>query len=414
MQQTDIPILSNSHLATDIDITSGHNPASSGLIDYLETIIRRKKLIITITCLATILTVIYSLSLPNIYTAKAKILPPQSGGGLLSSAMMQGALAAAVGGGDLGGLTDSKSAKLYSEMLKIESLRDPIIEKFKLQEIYKKKFREDVYRAMQKTISIQSGKEGIISISVDDKDPKRAADIANSLIEELKKLTMNMSITGANNSKTFLEERIVKARDDLSQAENSLKAFQGKYKTLDASQQASVSVTAIAQLTAQLTSQEIQLGILRRTFADSSQEVKSLLQSITVLRSKIANMQSNGGGLLPGFEQIPERGQEYLHLMRKFKTAEAVHDVLVRQYEVSKLNAENNVSTIQVIQKALVPERKSKPSRSKKVLVAFFTSFLSSIIIVFAQEHFKKLPENERQRWNGIFNIRVRRRKYVS
>src|SRR6185369_10086037 len=196
-----------------------------------------------------------------------------------------------------------------------------------------------------------------------------------------------MSMTGAGNTRAFLEERIAKAREDLTQAENNVKAFQAKYKTLDAAQQAGISTSAITQLTAQLTSQEIQLGVLRRTYTDSSQEVKSLQQSISVLRSKIDKLQNGGGtGILPGFEQIPERGQEYLHLMRKFKTAESVYEMLVKQYEVAKLNSENDVSTIQVIQKALVPERKSKPARSRLIFMATFVALVSSIFAVFVME----------------------------
>jgi len=361
-------------------------------------------LIAGITITATVVTAIYAFNLPNIYTAKTKFLPPQQGGGLLSAAMMQGALAAAIGGADI--LGESKSTKLYAELLKTEGLRDPIIERFKLQQVYKTKFREDVYSALTKTVTVQSGKEGIITVSVEDKDPTRAAEMANAFVEELKMLSAAMSMTGASNTKAFLEERIAKVRVGLTQAENDLKAFQAKYKTLDASQQAIVSASAVAQLTAQLTSQEIQLDVLRRTFADSSQEVKSLQQAVAVLRDKIARLQGNGGsGSLPGFEQIPERGQEYLHLMRKFKTAEAVHDMLVKQYEVAKLNSENDVSTIQVIQKALVPERKSKPLRRKIVLIAFLASLTGSLMAVLTGDQIAKMPALQRERWKSVFRI---------
>ena len=214
---------------------------------------------------------------------------------------------------------------------------------------------------------------------------------------------MQMSMTGANNSKAYLEERLSKAREELALAENNLKAFQSKYKTIDVTQQASVAVSAIAQLTGQLTSQEVQLAVLRRTFPDSSQEVKTLLQSITVLKGKIAVLQSKGGSVsLPGFEQLPERGQEHLHLMRKFKTAESVYDMLVRQYEVSRLNAENDVSTIQVIQKALMPERKSKPARAKLVLVAAIASFFFSLLLSFVRDNISRMPENNLVRWKSL------------
>lgn len=405
MQQNDSPHLEPQILKSDQ--SSPLIPRSPSLLDYLEVLVKRRKMIAATVVTATLFAAIYAFTLPNIYTAKTKLLPPQQGSGLLSAAMMQGALAAAVGGGDFAGLGESKNTKLYAEMLQTEGLRDPIIDRFKLQEHFKKKYREDVYKQLQKTVTIQSGKEGIITISVDDTDPKRAAEMANAFVDELKKLTMQMSMTGASNSKAFLEERIAKARDELTQAENNLKAFQAKYKTIDATQQATVSVSAIAQLTAQLTSQEVQLGVLRRTYSETSQEVKSLLQSITVLRGKITSLQSRGGSVaLPGFGQLPERGQEYLHLMRKFKTAEAVHDMLVRQFEVSRLNAENDVSTIQVIQKALVPERKSKPVRRKMLITAIFVSFIASVMLALIFENISSMDDKVKKRWRSLAKVR--------
>lgn len=360
-------------------------------IDYLQVVKVSWKRIACLSICATAATALYTLTMPNIYTARTKILPPQQQSGLLSAAMMQGALAG-IGGEILG---ESKAVKLYVEMLKIESLRDPIIDKFKLQEVYKKKYREDVHLAMTKTVTVVAGKEGIITISVDDKDPKRAADMANGMVDQLKTLTAHLSMTGASNSKLFLEERIAKAKGDLSKAENDLKTFQTKYKTIDANQQASLSMTATAQLSAQLTSQEIQLSVLRRTYADSSQTVKAVQQSIAVLKENIRRMQSDGGTVaLPGFEQMPERGQEYLHLMRRFKTAEAVSDMLAKQYEMAKLNADNDVSSIQVIQKALVSERKSKPARGKIVILSLVIALLASTAYCFAMENMHRTQKN--------------------
>lgn len=370
------------------DVGNTHKSAiqqaeSVGMQDYIDVIVRRRKLIARITIAVAVVTTIYNFILPDIYTAKAKILPPQQQGGLLSAAMMQGALAAI--GGELGG--ESKTARLYAEMLQTDALRDPIIEKFKLHEVYDKKYREDVYKAMNKKILITTVKEGIISISVDDKDPKRAADLANGMVAELKKLTTSMSMSVAGGSKSFLEEQMASSKAELTAAEDSLKSFQAKYKTIDASQQASLSVSAISQLTAQLNSLEIELSILRRTYADSSQKIKTLQQSIRVVKEKISRLQSDSGTVaLPGFEKIPERGQEYLNLMRKFKTAEAVHEMLAKQYEVAKLNMENDVSTIQVLQHARVPTKFSKPRRAFIITMTTCVAFLFSLVGALVME----------------------------
>jgi uncharacterized protein involved in exopolysaccharide biosynthesis len=379
----------------------GSSPQSPSLINYLEVIVSRRRMILAITIATTIITAIYAFMLPNIYTAKAKLLPPQQQSGLLSAAMMQGALASL--GGELVG--ESKNARLYSEMLKIESLRDPIIDKFKLKEVYKAKFRQDIYKKLNDNVTIQTGKEGIITISVDDTDPKRSADLANAFVDELKKLTSKMNMTGAGNSRAFLEERIATSRKELNDAENALKSFQSKYKLIDAQAQAGVTMSALTQLNAKLTSQEIQLNILRRTLSESSQEVKNLRQSIAVLRDQISKYEKSGSGVAPGFENVPELGQEYLHLIRSFKTAEAVYDMLTKQYETARLNEANDVSSIQVIQSAIVPEHKNKPQRRKMFEAAFFVSLLSSIALSFAIENISRMDEKTKRRWKDLIKI---------
>ncbi len=368
-------------------------------LDYIAIILKRRKLILGITIGTTAISALITFLMPNIYNAKAKLLPPQQQSGLLSAAMMQGALAA-IGGDSLVG--ESKSAKLYSEMLKIESLRDPIIERFKLKEVYNKKFRQDIYKELNKNVVITTGKEGIITIAVDDKDPKRSADMANAFVEELKKLTSKMNMTGAGNSRAFLEERITGAKKELVESENALKTFQTRYKLVDAQAQAGATMSAMTQLTAQLTMQEIQLNTALRTYSETSQEVKNLRQSIASLRSQIAKHEKSGVGVIPGFENVPERGQEYLHLMRRFKTAEAVYEMLTKQYEMARLNSENNVSTIQVIQNAIVPERKSKPVRRKIVTASLFISLLGSCVLALFLENYGKMSDVEKDRWKNL------------
>lgn len=396
MQQTEDKHMSTRTTSLEPDV----NPDVINLFDYLEVIAKRWRMIVMVTLVAAVVSVAYGLMLPNIYTAKAKILPPQQQSGLLSAAMMQGALAA-IGGDSMIG--ESKNAKLYSEMLKIESIQNAIIERFKLHEVYKKKYRDDIYKMLGKNVTITAGKEGIITIAVDDKDPNRSSDMANAFVDELKKMTSSMNMTGAGNSRSFLEERINTNKKELVDAENALKSFQSRYKTIDATQQATLSASATAQLAAQLTGQEIQLSVLRRTYADTSQTVMALQQSIAALKEKISRMQSSGGSVaLPGFEQIPERGQEYLHLMRKFRTAEAVHELLTKQYEIARLNSENDVSTIQVIQKAVVPDRRSKPKRAMIVVALTIVACIGAIVTAFIQEYFKRMSADDREHWRRI------------
>ena len=71
------------------------------------------------------------------------------------------------------------------------------------------------------------------------------------------------------------------------------------------------------------------------------------------------------------------------------------------------MNESNDVSSIQVIQSAVVPERKSKPARAKMVLTASFASLFFSILLVFVRENFSGMDETAKARWKGLARVKV-------
>jgi uncharacterized protein involved in exopolysaccharide biosynthesis len=241
-----------------------------GLIDYLQVIAKWSRMIFLVTLVAAVISLVYSLFLPNVYTAKTMILPAQEDKGMMSAMMAQfGGMAALAGvtGVPIGGAT---AADLYVSMLKSEEVKDPIIDRFKLMEVNKDKYRTDTYKALDKNAVIVAGKkDGIITITVDDKDPKRAAALANAYVEELGNLAIRLNVTGAGQNRTFLEERLGKAKADLARAEENLKAFQSKNKAVQVTAQAEAAIKGVAEMRAKLAAQEVQLATYRRQFTES-------------------------------------------------------------------------------------------------------------------------------------------------
>jgi len=147
--------------------------------------------------------------------------------------------------------------------------------------------------------------------------------------------------------------------------------------------------------------------VLRRKFTENRQEVKNVLQSIEQLKDQIASLESKKSvGALPSLGFAPELGEEYVRLMRDLKTNEAVFDALTKQYEMAKLTEVNDVSAIQVVQPASIPEVRSWPARTKMVLVAAFVAFVVSVFLCFVIEAFGRLPEVERARWKSLLQVR--------
>jgi len=341
--------------------------------------------------------------LPNIYTARAMILPTQDDKNMTSSMMAQlGGLASLAGVSVGGGPT---TTDLYVSLLGSDAIKDPIIDRFKLMEIYKTKFRTQASKRLDQTVSITAGKkDGIVSIYVDEKDPKRAADLANAYVDELGRLLIRLNISGAGQNRAFLEERLIKAKADLAKAEDDLKAFQSKNKTVNAPEQAKASIEGIAKLRAELVSREVQLNSIRRTYTESSQEVKNLKSTVDQLRSQVARLEGSGSGsAIPTVGAAPALEQEYIRLMREFKIQESLVELLTKQYEMTRINEAKDVAPFQVILLARTPEIKSKPSRAGIVKSAAVTALFFSLVLAFAKERYSHLEEADKRRWKRLF-----------
>lgn len=366
-------------------------------LEYLEIILRRKKMILMVTITAAILSVVVALLLPKTYESTAKILPPQQEQGL--TGQLEGG--SSVSGGLLGAATP---ADMCATVLASEDIKDAIIDRFKLMEVYDTVKRGALYKKMEKIVEIKAGKkDGVISITVTDEEPKRAAAIAGAYVEELAKLVAEMGVTGAAVNRSFLEGRLAKAKEDLARAEENLKAFQSRSKALDVPAQAKAAIEGIAMLQSQLVAQETQLAAVRSRFTDTTQEVMDLKATIVNLKRQIAQMEGKGSGssIIPT-GLFPQVGQEYVRLSREFKIQETLVELLTKQYELAKLSEAKNVSNIQVIQKPHVPDKKVKPKRALIVSGATFFSFACSVLWVLFLDYKGKLSEEELITWRRV------------
>jgi uncharacterized protein involved in exopolysaccharide biosynthesis len=308
---------------------------------------------------------------------------------------------ASIAGGSIGGPT---KMDLYVSMLRSETVRDPIIDRFKLLDVYKAKFRVDAYKMLNNKALISAGKkDGIITIALSDKDPKRAADMANGYVEELGKLAAGLSMSGAGKNRLFLEERLATAKADAVRAGDELKNFQAKNKMLNVTEQTKASIEGVAQLRAQLAVQEVQLAGMMRQFTESSQEVKRARVAVSNLRGQISILEGGGGtSSIPSVGSVPQLGQDYLRLMRDAKIQETMVELLTKQYEMARLSESKDLSPFQVLQKAKVPERKSKPARSKLVLSSALFSFFGSLLLAFIMEKINNMPPVEKTQWKYL------------
>jgi tyrosine-protein kinase Etk/Wzc len=378
---------------------------SSGFVVFRQIITRHARMILAITALSFVTAVVVALLLPSVYCARAMLLPAQEEKGMMNAMLSQMGGLVALAGGALGG---GSTSDIYVGMLKSETVKDPIIDRFKLMQVYGKKYRTDTYSALDKRVSILAGKkDGIISISVDDRDPKRAADMANAFVEELQKLTVTLNMSGAGKNRSFLEERLIRAKADLVKAEEELKAFQGKNKTINVSEQTKATIEGVARLKAELAAQEVQLSSQRRTLTDSTREVKDLKITIVNLKSQISSLEGAGGAksAIPSVGSIPILGQDYARLIREFKIQENLVELLTKQYEMARFSEAKDVAPIQVLQKARVPDKRIRPRTGFIVIISTVLALIFSVILCFVFEAYPQMSEIDKSNWKDLFNM---------
>jgi len=375
--------------------TASSNPDVINLLDYLEVIAKNWRMIVRTTIVAAVLSVAYSLCLPNIYSATTRILPPQQ-----DSSGLMGMLMGSAGG--MGGMAadllgKGTPADMYIGILNSEAVSDTIIDRFKLMELLEQKYRVATYKILDKKVEIAAGKkDGIISISVEDKDPKLAAAIANAYVEELGKLLVKLNITGAGQNRAYLEERLVKAKADLIKAEEGLKQFQSKNKALDITEQSKGTIKGVADLEGMLAAEEVKLAGIKRVFTASSQEVKNQLSVIANVKNQIAKFEGNrSSSSIPGIGSVPELGQQYVRLLREFKIHETIVEMLTKQYEMVKLSETKDTMAIQVIQTAREPDKNEKPKRRIIVLATTIAAGFGALLFAFICNASKRISSED-------------------
>jgi tyrosine-protein kinase Etk/Wzc len=389
----------------DPKITKPKEPGAEevDLIEIARVIVQRKTFIFKVCAAAVVFSACCSLLLKNSYTASARLLPPQkeSGAGLSALLGQAGGLAGLAGlaAGGFGGSSD-----LYLGILKSRRVADAVIQRLDLQRELEAEDLDETRRKLERAVRFKAGKDGIITVAAESRDPAKAALLANTFVEELGRRSVQLNLSKAGSERTFLEKRLELVRRDLANAENDMKLFQERYKTIKADSQATVAIEGIARVRAEIVSKEVQLASLRNSMTDENSQVRALKAGIDRLKTQLAIMTGSGGAedIIPATGNVPALGVEYVRKLREFKIQEAIFEQLTKQYEVAKLTEAKDSSSLQVLDEAVPPLKKSKPRRTLIVFLATLCAFFISLVAVFFQEYLSRLDPDDAERARSV------------
>ncbi|NLI15877.1 MAG: hypothetical protein GX409_06290 [candidate division Zixibacteria bacterium] len=377
-----------------------NNKKEAGFWDIIAVFIKWRRLLAVSFLAAAIFTFIVSLFLPNWYASKALLFQPQQeSGGLGLSSLLGSGLSGLMSGGSRMALpTFATPSDIYASVLKSRKVAEMVIAKHNLISYYGTKTMEKTVNEFSGHLDVKVDPNGMINVSFEDKDPRHAAAITETLIDVLNKVNSEASASQAGATRKFIEERLEQAKSDLVKAENDYRDFQQKNKAISLDEQMKAVIGSLAELRGQQALAEIELGVLRRTFLPGHTSIKQQEAKIDEIKKQINLLEEGSPDSIKEALSIPvaaapNLGLELVRLTRELKIQETIFELLTQQYEQAKIQEKKDTPSIQTLDSPSIPEKKSRPRRTVLALMAGILSMLMSTVAVFFQEFINRHKE---------------------
>lgn len=353
-----------------------------GLVDILGILADSKKILAGVTVAAALVAAVVSMLLPPSYKSTVKLLPPQQAQSSTSMLLSQlGGLAGAAAG--VSGLKNP--ADVYISMLKSRTIAERLTDRFSLQKHYQMTSREKTWAQLEENSVIAAGKDGLISIQVEDKDQKLVAPLANAYVDELVRLTKTLAVTEAAQRRLFFEQELERSKDRLAKAEIALKTAIDQRGVVSVDAESRALLETVARMRAEISAKEIERDSMKAFVTSSHPEYRRVEESLRSLRAELSRLEngsassaSQGGEAGDG----ANAGVKNIQLLRDVKYYQMLYELLAKQYEAARLDEAKDSSVIQVLDPAIEPERRFKPKRAIFVLAASLLAFVLTTIAV--------------------------------
>ena len=385
-----------------MNIESGRKDSGGGELSNWERILsevdadyfwKRKFFIIVNVFIFSVLAAVVSLIMPKTFKADTSILlsTTQSGFNLLSSLESLPIDYFNIGG-------ESPEILTYLAILKSRTVRENVVNKLNLIEYFDADNMSEAIISLADIVGIEVEEEGTIRVSAKtvtgwlagDADEQRvkklAADIANQFVYELDLVHKNLKSESARNNRVFIEKRYEKTLEELHRSEERLKEFQEKYSTISLPEQIQAAIEIAAQLKGEILAKEVELEVLNSSMNQESFKIIVIKKELEELKYQLNRMENSGAleattdRLFPAFAKIPDLGMQSLRLQRDVTVQNTLFTFLTQQYEEAKIQEAKDTPTVQMLDKAVPPVKRSSPKRAVMVLTTALSITILSIV----------------------------------
>ena len=380
------------------DNQSLNDSVPSGRVDLLDLLFRWRKFIYVNVIIVIVGATVISFLLPKWYDATASILPPKEESSLnplgAASALLQG-----VGSSlqKIGSMATNSAAYNYLAILNSRSVMEAVVDKFDLFEEYgiADSSMERAIKELESNCSFEVQEEDYITIDVLDRDPQRAADMANYFVDMLNAVSIRLGTQEARDNREFIEQRVNQVYRDLHKAEDSLRAFQERSQILIVPDENASGLSAVAELYGMKAKMEIEVGVLERTVSSDNPVLAQDRIELQELNKKVA--------------EIPAAGIGTLRLYREVMIQQKILEYVLPLFEQAKVDEHKDVPVILVLDKAVKPERKDKPKRALIIVISALSSLLLSIAYALGSQKLQNWKQIAPKRYELLRSLFHRR-----
>lgn len=366
--------------------------AHSGFFPLALRIAFKRKQMVGVTAMVVVATAsLIALLLPDRYTATLAILPPQQGGSAGAAMMAQMSNLSSIAGLGSSSMSIKNPNNLQVAFIKSRSVEDAMIERFHLQALYHRKYLSTTRKRWERETSVDNGlKDGLIRLSVTDRDPRRAQQLVTGWVEEYQRFSTTLAVSEASQRRLFFERQVAGARDALMQAEDNMKQTQQRTGVMELDGQAHAMIASASMMRAQVAAKQVEIQAMRQFAANENPDLERAEQQLSSLESQLAAMNVDNdradGDLVAPKGKLSEAGLEYARAMREVKYREMVQDLLSRQLEIARVDEARQGSMIQIVDPALVPDRPTSFYKIWIVLASLLLSLPTGLLIALASE----------------------------
>jgi uncharacterized protein involved in exopolysaccharide biosynthesis len=388
------------------------NRGERDLLEYILVLVKWRRMLIVGTLVAAVAVAAVSFMLPERWTARTSLLPPEEEGGSLGMSLLGGS-----GSGIPPGLAGLIGASVPSErlltLLDSRRLLGLAVEQHDLVRKFEAKHRDHAIDLLSESVERELGGDGSLAIEVTASTPKLAADLTNTLADLLDSLNREYRQRHARATRGFLEQRLTSTRADLALDAGYLRAFQKEHGIVDIEAQTTAAVDVAKGIVLELSLLQVELGVVSRQLSPEHPDRQLLAVKVDELQRQlqvlvgdlsrdIGDQATQTRALGPPLHQLPDLMHDYAELTLQMKVREEILAFLGAKLEEAKYREALNTPTLQVLDRATPPHTRSAPRRALLTAAGAGTSLVLLTLLAFVLEAWQRSAAGHQERVDAI------------